>query len=339
MAHKSFRLSIGAAAVWSTLAAGLFAQQVQAPQSGMTSPPPGHANIPSGLPNGNAPHQSSLSSIPADFVKLKMAPGFLFNVQVINDSDFSGDFRIEQDGTVTLPYIGKMHVAGETVTEVQADIQKKLLDDQLVQDPQVIVSVSEYTAEEVTVVGEVASPGKIQLLVPHPLTDVLALAGGLTITSGDTIVISHRGAESETVRYSRATNAGDADKYMVSPGDTVQVKRAGVVYVLGAVTKPGGYVMQEDGKLTVLEAISLASGTGLPASVSKIYVLRRNTDGSAIKIEIPLSKMQKGGAGDMALAAADVVYVPQGKIKTTLLNAQGILASATSSSIIATAVY
>lgn len=97
--------------------------------------------------------------------------------------------------------------------------------------------------------------------------------------------------------------------------------------------------MQEDGTLTVLEAISIANGTTLPASVGTIYLLRRNADGSAIKIEVPLNKMQRGKSADMQLQATDILYVPVSKIKSTFLNTQGILTAATSATIYATAVY
>ena len=82
------------------------------------------------------------------------------------------------------------------------------------------------------------------------------------------------------VRYSKATRPGTDADVTVQPGDTVHVDRAGIVYVLGGVTRPGGYMMQEDGKMTVLEALSMANGTLLTAEVNKIFLLRRNPDGT-----------------------------------------------------------
>lgn len=313
--------------------------------------PPG-AQSQSGLPsNGTAGRSSSsaagalrnpeLTVVPPDFASLKLAPGFLVNLNVLDDPDFEGDFRVDQQGDLALPILGIVHVAGETVSDARLQIQQRLVADQILNNPQVNVTVVEYAALEVTIIGEVATPGRYPLLAPRSLTDVLALAGGLTISAGNEIQITHQGkdAEPDVIHYSRATASKQVQDAVVHPGDTIQVRRAGIVYVLGAVTKPGGYVMQEDGTLTVLEAISIANGTTLPASVGTIYLLRRNTDGTAIKIELPLNKMQRGKNADMQLQATDVLYVPTSKIKSALINSQGILAAATSASIYATAAY
>ncbi len=109
--------------------------------------------------------------------------------------------------------------------------------------------------------------------------------------------------------------------------------------MLGAVTRPGGYVMQEEGTLTVLQAISLANGTTLPASVGAIHLLRRNADGTEVDIALPLNKMQHGQSTDLKLQATDVLYVPTSKIKSTVINGASILAAATSASIYAAVIY
>jgi polysaccharide export outer membrane protein len=313
--------------------------------------PPGSQNQ-SGLPsNGTSGRSSSsvagalrnpgLTAVPPDFANLKLAPGFLVSLSVLDDPDFDGEFRVDQNGDLGLPILGIVHVAGETESDARLQIQQRLIADKILNNPQVNVTVVEYAALEVTVIGEVASPGRYPLLAPRSLTDVLALAGGLTISAGNEIQITHQGkdAQPDVIHYSRATASKQVQDTIVHPGDTIQVKRAGIVYVLGAVNKPGGYVMQEDGTLTVLEAISVANGTTVPASVGTIYLLRRSADGSAIKIELPLNKMQRGKNADLQLQATDVLYVPVSKVKSALINGQGILAAATSASIYATAVY
>ena len=164
------------------------------------------------------------------------------------------------------------------LSEARLQIRKKLLDDQILKDPQVNLTVLEYTSPEVTIVGEVTNPGRYPLLVPRALVDVLALAGGTTLAAGNEIQITRGSANSEPilksilVHYSRATDPDAVKQAIVNPGDTVLVKRAGIVYVLGAVTRPGGYVMQEEGTLNVLQAISLANGTALTAKTSTIYL-------------------------------------------------------------------
>jgi polysaccharide export outer membrane protein len=284
---------------------------------------------------------SGLSVVPADFAKLKLAPGFLLSLSVLDDPDFTGAFRIDEQGDVALPILGSMHIAGETVSEARIQIGKRLLEEKILKDPQVDLSILEYSAPEVTIVGEVASPGKYPLLAPRKLVDVLALAGGTAITAGNEIQITpgNSGADPVLVHYSKGANPKTVEDVFVHPGDTVQVKRAGIVYVLGAVTRPGGYVMQEEGTLTVLQAVSMANGTAPTASIGTIHLLRHNDDGTEVDIALPYKKMTQGKSGDMRLQAADVVYVPTSMAKAVLIDSQGILSSAASASIYAGVIH
>lgn len=302
----------------------------------------------SNVPNGRSAsggagafRNSELTVVPPDFAELKLAPGFLVALNVLDDPDFEGSFRVDQQGDLALPVLGNIHVGGETASEARVQIEQRLVHDGILKSPQVNLTVVEYTAPEVTIIGEVNSPGRYPLLAPRSLTDVLALAGGLTITAGDEIRITHAGASAKTdrIRFSKATSPEVVQDTIVRPGDTVQVMRAGIVYVLGAVSRPGGYIMREDGTMTVLQAISSANGTIMAASVGKIYVLRQEPGGTAIRLELPLGKMQRGKFADMQLHPTDIVYVPNSRVKSVLTSSQSILASATSASIYAAAVY
>jgi polysaccharide export outer membrane protein len=284
---------------------------------------------------------SALALVPADFAQLKLAPGFLLSLNVLDDPDFAGTFRIDQQGDIAVPVLGTIHVAGETASEARVNIQKMLLEDKILKDPQVDLSILEYSTPEVTIIGEVASPGKYPLLAPRKLVDVLAIAGGTTITAGNEVQIMRGNSDAEPVliSYSKATNPKSVEDVLVHPGDTVQVKRAGIVYVLGAVARPGGYVMQEEGTLTLLQAISLANGTTLPASTGTIYLLRRNADGAEVDIALPLNKISHGKAADVQLHATDVLYVPTSKIKSTFINGASIMAATASATIYAAVIY
>jgi polysaccharide export outer membrane protein len=341
MAHRSLIASLAAAALLPALCENIAAQQMTPPSQSQNGFPAGSTARNAAPTSADALRGSQLTVVPPGFADLKLAPGFLVSLSVLDDPDFNGDFRIDQNGDLTIPVLGAVHVAGESASDARNQIQQRLQSGQILKDPQVTLTVIQYAALEVTIIGEVAAPGRYPLLAPESLTDVIALAGGLTVASGNEIQITHSGKDTEStvVHYSKATASKAVQDTIIQPGDTVQIKRAGIVYVLGAVNRAGGYVMQEDGTLTALEAISIANGTTLPASVGTIYLLRRNADGSAIKIELPLSKMQRGKSADMQLQAADILYVPVSKIKETFLNTQGILTAATSATIYATAVY
>jgi len=278
---------------------------------------------------------SGLTIVPGDFTKLRLAPGFMVSLNVLDDPDLVGSFRIDEQGDLTLPILGTMHVAGKTVPEARVQIQEKLLKDQILRDPQVILTVLEYTPPEVTIIGEVNNPGKYPMLAPRNLVDVLALAGATTPAAGNEVQITRGGADAEPllVHYSRATNAKAVEDVIVHPGDTVQVKRAGIVYVLGAVNRPGGYVMQEEGTLSVLQAISLASGTTILASTGTIHLLRRNADGSMADVALPYKQISRGKSADVQLHATDVLYVPTNAIKLLYSDVQSLVNAAGTASI------
>jgi polysaccharide export outer membrane protein len=288
-----------------------------------------------------AMRSSGLMVVPEDFAKLTLAPGFLVSLNVLDDPDLVGTFRIDQQGDLSLPILGTMHVAGETVSEARVQIQSALLKNQILNDPQVNLTVLEYTVPQVTIIGEVASPGRYPLLVPRSLVDVLAFAGGATLTAGNQVQITRGSASAEPilVDYSRATDPHAVNTVMVDPGDIVLVKQAGIVYVLGAVNRPGGYVMQEAGTLNVLQAISLANGTAIAANTSTIHLLRRNDQGVVVDIPLSFKKLVRGQSADVQLQARDVVYVPTDKLKAIFSNGSSILASASSASIYAIATH
>ena len=286
-------------------------------------------------------HASGLMLVPEDFAKLQLAPGFLLRVNVLQDSDFSGDFRIDDGGDIAVPLLGTVHVGGKTASEARGQIRDKLKKEEFLNEPQVAVSVVEYTSPEVTILGEVTSPGKYPLLAPRKLVEVLAMAGGATLLAGDDVQITPAGSTAPPImtHFPRVANPKAIGDVMVHPGDIVQVQRAGIIYVLGAVNRPGGYVMQENGTLNVLQAISLASGTSVSASTGRIHLLRQNPDGQEMDIPIPYKKLTRGMHPDLQLQAKDILYVPTSTIKSILTNGQGILAAAASASIYAGVVY
>jgi polysaccharide biosynthesis/export protein len=346
MTHKHFPAWFTAAALLVSLAEAGFAQVgvQQMPGSSIGNPSSG-ATSQNRQDAATAMQSPGLTVVPEDFAKLPLAPGFLLSLNVLDDPDLVGAFRIDQRGDITPPILGTIHVAGETASEARLQIRKRLLDDQILKDPQVNLTVLEYTSPEVTLVGEVTNPGRYPLLVPRALVDVLALAGGTTLAAGNEIQITRESATSEPilksilVHYSRATDPDAVKQAIVNPGDTVLVKRAGIVYVLGAVTRPGGYVMQEEGTLNVLQAISLANGTAPVAKTGTIYLLRRNADGSEVDVPLPYKKLIRGQSAEVQLQAKDVLYVPTSELKSIFSNGSSIMASAASASIYAVAVH
>jgi polysaccharide export outer membrane protein len=275
--------------------------------------------------------------VPKDLSELRVEPGDLLSVNVYDTPELSNSYRVDLAGDLTLPLCGKVHVQGLTLSEAAKRLEAALKDGQILTQPQVNLDVLQYAGQYVTVVGEVANPGRVVVIAPTKLGDILSQAGGVTQLAGARIKIRH-GADDAApeveVPYSRSQATRQTADILVRPGDTVIVPRAGIVYVLGAVYKPGGYVMQEDGKLNVAEALALSGGTTLQARTGGLRVIRRNPDGTVLDFPLSYDAIAKGKQTPLLLQAQDIVYVPTSKTKTIFLNAQTIIGSAASSAIV-----
>jgi polysaccharide biosynthesis/export protein len=277
---------------------------------------------------------TGITAVPEDFSKLTLSSGFLLSMTVYDMPEISGELRVDDSGNVDVPMSGELHVAGMTLPQAKLAIQQKLSDAEILKNPKINLDVVQYAGENVTVTGEVGAPGRIQLLASHSLSDVLGMVGGETQLAGNTIEVRRTVdgvLQTQTVKYARSTgNTDEIKAFMVKPGDTITIPRAGIVYVMGAVNRPGGYLMQEDGNLNVTQALSLAMGTTMNAQVDSIRVVRKDSEGKLTEIPIPYSKISKGKVQPLTLQAQDLVYVPVSKIKTVFSQGLGIMSSTAS---------
>ena len=336
--HKSFKLLSMLPLV--LLICGAAVSQAQQPSAAA------EAGSASSLPLNQPPNRQlgspatgALTAVPDDFANLKLTPGFLLNIQVYGDPELSTQSRVDKEGNISMPFIGSVHVGDSTIAEAQTQIQDKLRSGEILTNPQVTVNVEQYAASNVTVLGEVQSPGRIQLLAPHSLLDVIGMAGGETNLAGNLVQVKHANADgttsSQNYTYTRSSNGDTIRNVDVHPGDTVIVVRAGIVYVLGAVNRPGGYVMQEDGSLNVAQALSLALGTSLQAKISELRVVRHEPDGQLKDIPVSYNGIMKGKERPMQLQAEDIVYVPVSKVKAVFTSGASIVGQTASASIFA----
>jgi polysaccharide export outer membrane protein len=280
-------------------------------------------------PTNNPTPQSPLITVPEDFAGLKLAPGFLLDVQVYDEPDLSAHVRVDNQGNIGMPFLKTLHVGGLTVSEAKELIENRFLREGILKNPQITIDVEQFATTSVTVMGEVQNPGKVELLAPHSLLDVIGMTGGETPLAGNTIELKHPNGsasmKSTIYHYAKGGDATEIREVMVHPGDTVIVKRAGVVYVLGAVNRPGGYAMQESGELNVAQAISLAQGLSLQAKVSALRVVQHGEDGKMIDIPISYNKIMEGKQVPLQLSAGDIVYVPVSKTKSVLGATTGLI--------------
>jgi polysaccharide export outer membrane protein len=274
--------------------------------------------------------------LPKDFSQLRIEPGDLLSVNVYDTPEMSDAYRVDPNGNLTLPLCGKVKVSGLTAPEAARLLEATLKEDQVLVRPQVNVDVQQYAGQYVTVLGEVSSPGRVTVIAPTRLSEILAQVGGLTAIAGTRIKIRHAGEDStpeEDVPYSRSESNQQTGAVLVRPGDEVVVPRTGIVYVLGAVYHPGGYVMQEDGKLNVAQALALSGGTVLTANTEGLRVIRRNADGTVLDFSLSYNGIVKGTQKPLELQAQDIIYVPMSKVKSVFTDATAIISAATSAAI------
>jgi len=252
---------------------------------------------------------------PASGIRLGL--GDLLSIKVYNAPDLSQSVRIDDRGSVSLPLLGRLEVAGLTPSELEQRLETLLREGDYIVNPHVNVSVAEYATQGVSVTGEVMKPGIYPFPGPRRLFDVIAMAGGFSAKAGEkgTIVRRSRPDEPLNVHLSRDPAQNIAANVEVLPGDTVLVSKAGVVYVVGDVEKPGGFVMENNTKLTVLQALALAGGHKRTASLGKAKLIRRKA-GDVQEIAIPLNQMLAGKSSDMVLEEEDILFVPNSLAKS-----------------------
>ena len=263
---------------------------------------------------------------------LVLGPGDEVEVTVYGAPDLSGHARVSADGNISMPLIGHVRIGGLSDSEAEGAIEVTLRQDNILNDPQVSVYVKDYGSSGISVAGEVAKPGFYSILGPHRLFDVLQAAGGPTDKAANVVVISHRGQEdATTLSISKNPAEMAASNVDLKPGDTVVVPKAGVVYVLGEVTRPGGYVLNSTGGVTVLQVVAVAGGPTHVASAGKTRLLRRNGNGFQEQ-PINLKKLLRGKAHDVSVQNDDILFVPSSALKEAL-NAGALLATASTAAI------
>jgi polysaccharide biosynthesis/export protein len=259
---------------------------------------------------------------------LLIGPGDLIQVDVMDTPEMEQQVRVTDDGTVPLAYIGNIHVAGETPAEAAAGIQKALIEKKVMHQPQVTVRMQELATQDVSVLGQVRTPGTYSITTPQTILKVLSLAGGLTDTADRNVVVK-RHKSAEQVKYYVSNDAEQAlsDVVLVYPGDTVLVSRAPMVYVMGDVNRPGGYaIATNDEHLSVLQLIAMA-GSANKTSVQSRVRLIRTTDHGQVELPVRLDQMEKGKQPPLMLQVNDIVYVPFSWVKNVAMSSASIAAS------------
>ena len=292
------------------------------------------AAIAAGHPIGEIAAADSATAETVSDSRVRVGAGDLLVVSVFDTPEMTQTVRVNDLGDATLNLIGIVHLGNLTPDQDREAITQKLVDGHFLKNPQVSVLIQEYGTQGVSVLGEVQKPGVYSVLGNRTLLDVISEAGGTTAYAGSTATVK-RNSDGTLLSIPLSKNAKStlASDVELQPGDKVIIPRASLVYVLGDVGRPGGFLMQNSGRMTVLQAVALAGGQTRTASIDHARVIRK-TDSGYEDTQIHLKRIMDGHEDDRELQAEDILYIPNSATKSLLYRtAPSIVESASSAAI------
>ena len=309
------------------LAAGLAAQQ---PTAGIVAQP-ALAEVAIRQEPAAEPSQPHLQPAqPEDPLRTTyvLGPNDEITIWVLESDELSTDpIRIGTGGYINLPMAGRFRAAGLTVEQLEAELTHRLKT--YVHEPNVAVSVTEFRSQPVSVLGAVKDPGVHQLEGQKTLVEVLSLAGGLREDAGHSVKITRRlkwgriplptAENNSTGQFSVAEVSledvmeakNPEENVFIKPNDVISVPRAEMIYVIGAVERSGGFVLNERENISVLQALALAGGLGRFARPRNSKILRPNEEAQRTEIAINLKAILSNSSPDLPLQRDDILFVPR----------------------------
>ena len=262
-----------------------------------------------------------------------IAPGDRLKVQVANLDELSGEFTVAKDGTIALPLVGDLAVAGKRDVDV-AEMLRMRLAAQYLQSPQVLVTVVGYQGQRVAVIGAVRTPGLYEIEKQgETILDLITKAGGIAGSAGPKVYFSPAEGSNSAIEPIVLTSADSdmgaalkgrnpleidlTDLYQGRPvaalgipvrdGDLVAVQQGGEIFVGGWVEKPNVYPLQP--AMTVTQAITKAGGLHVAASSESVTISRGDADGHLQDYHLDYPAMAAGTEQDVLLEPGDKIYV------------------------------
>lgn len=244
----------------------------------------------------------------------------------INISAFTHGYRelrVDCNGMIVLPLIGKIKPEGQTIKELKSELETKY--SEYIIKPELEVSLKESQKDiPIAVIGAVKNPSKFILKRQVRLLEVFQLVGGVSDETNHKVRIIHKGCksasnelkedfESIAVYSWKDVFSGD-EKFnpLLKSGDVIEVFAADTVFVIGNVFHP--QIITHKKPLTLRQAIATVGGLKKNSKTDKIIIFRKYDDRKIAEIAVNLIAIEKGRISDFLLEPNDIVYVPRGKI-------------------------
>jgi polysaccharide export outer membrane protein len=222
------------------------------------------------------------------------------SIKVVNQPDMDTTTRVESDGTISFPYVGRIRAAGLSEDQLAHAIERQLASRQIVTDPHVLVEVSTF-GTQASVQGQVATPGVFTLDRPTNLTQLLSRAGGLRDAAlGGTITVRRaRGGSQKFDSNDVQAGRGPGAAFQIANNDEVYVDLAPFYYLYGYVGHTGEFPLVRP--ITVQQAISIGGGLQTLGSEWRIKIKRKAGNGQTY--EVPASLDDQVEAGDTIIVS------------------------------------
>ena len=262
----------------------------------------------------------------------------------------NASIRIDPSGYISLPLLGRIAAGGLTVQALEKDLSTRLKT--YVREPVVAISVVEYRSQPVSVIGTVGQPGVHQLEGRKTLIEILAKAGGVRPEAGNTVKITRKAewgliplpsavkdpsgqfsvAQVSLKSIMQATNP--EENILIKPNDVISVPRAELVYVIGDVKKPGGFILTERASISGLQALAMADGFTPTAAPQRAMIIRQPPGAKRIEIAANLREILSGKRSDVELLPDDILFIPTNATKSALVRAVQTAIQAATSAIV-----
>ena len=217
-----------------------------------------------------------------------LGAGDAIRVQVFQNPDLTIETRVSENGSITYPLIGAVDLGGLSIAAAEKKIAEALQTGGFLKQPQVNITLQQIRGNQVSVLGQVARPGRFPMETANTrLSDMLANAGGAT-QAGDDIVIVTGLRNGKPFRKqidipSIFLEEKLADDIVLQGGDTIYVHRAPVFYIYGEAQRPGSYRIERN--MTVMQALAQGGGPTARGSEKRLRLNRKAANGSIQQIE------------------------------------------------------
>ena len=253
------------------------------------------------------------------FVKeYRIGPKDLLEIAVFDLPELNQTVRVSEDGSISLPLLGRVMIEGLTKEEVEKKLAG-LLEEKYLRQARVTIFIREYQSNRVSIIGAVGKPGMYELIGSVSLLEMVSQAGGLTDQAGRELYILREGENGTQTKLAidlndLIINNNQKLNIPLMPKDVINIPIDQIisVFVFGAVRNPGALQAKMSKKITLLQAIAQAGGTAEGASKSGIVIKRKDhRTGKETNISVNLKDIIKGKKPDVELQEGDVVYVPE----------------------------